>query len=121
MTRKTPEQLRSHRWLGVNDMRSFGHRSRTAQMGYHRSDYAGKPVIAILKPELEKVYGWSDVEYGHVVSAFQLSAASYGTGATLNLKVLGAVQREDNTPLQAYQKLLACINNHDFSGGTAGY
>jgi dihydroxy-acid dehydratase len=33
---------------GVNDMRSFGHRSRTAQMGYHRSDYAGKPVIAIL-------------------------------------------------------------------------
>ena len=29
-------------------MRSFGHRSRTAQMGYHRSDYAGKPVIAIL-------------------------------------------------------------------------
>jgi len=25
--RKTPEQLRSHRWLGVQDLRSFGHRS----------------------------------------------------------------------------------------------
>jgi dihydroxy-acid dehydratase len=32
--RKKPEELRSHKWYGVNDMRSFGHRSRTAQMGY---------------------------------------------------------------------------------------
>ena len=23
MTRKTPEQLRSHRWLGVEDLRAF--------------------------------------------------------------------------------------------------
>ena len=45
--KKKPEELRSHRWYGVKDLRSFGHRSRTAQMGYHRSDYAGKPVIAI--------------------------------------------------------------------------
>jgi dihydroxy-acid dehydratase len=52
--RKTPEQLRSHRWYGAKDMRSFGHRSRTAQMGYHRSDYAGKPVIAIINT-------WSDI------------------------------------------------------------
>ena len=34
MSRKKPEELRSHRWYGVNDLRSFGHRSRTAQMGY---------------------------------------------------------------------------------------
>jgi len=46
--RRKPEQLRSHRWYGVKDLRAFGHRSRTAQMGYHRSDYAGKPVIAIV-------------------------------------------------------------------------
>ena len=57
-TRKTPEQLRSHRWYGVKDMRSFGHRSRTAQMGYHRSDYAGKPVIAIINT-------WSDINPCH--------------------------------------------------------
>ena len=38
--RKKPQDLRSHRWYGVNDLRSFGHRSRTAQMGYSRSDYA---------------------------------------------------------------------------------
>ncbi len=56
--RKTPEELRSHRWYGVQDMRSFGHRSRTAQMGYHRSDYAGKPVIAIINT-------WSDINPCH--------------------------------------------------------
>jgi dihydroxy-acid dehydratase len=56
--RKTPEQLRSHRWYGVNDLRSFGHRSRTAQMGYHRSDYQGKPVIAIINT-------WSEINSCH--------------------------------------------------------
>ena len=30
-TRKRPEQLRSHRWLGVDDLRSFGHRARLRQ------------------------------------------------------------------------------------------
>ena len=56
--RKKPEELRSHRWYGVDDLRSFGHRSRTAQMGYDRSDYAGKPVIAILNT-------WSDINHCH--------------------------------------------------------
>jgi dihydroxy-acid dehydratase len=46
--KKTPEQLRSHRWYGVQDLRSFGHRSRTKQMGFAAEDYAGKPVIAII-------------------------------------------------------------------------
>jgi len=56
--RKAPEELRSHRWFGVNDLRSFGHRSRTAQMGYDRSDYSGKPVIAIINT-------WSDINTCH--------------------------------------------------------
>ncbi len=56
--RKKPEELRSHRWYGVNDLRSFGHRSRTAQMGYTRSDYAGKPVIAIINT-------WSEINPCH--------------------------------------------------------
>jgi dihydroxy-acid dehydratase len=56
--RKKPEELRSHRWYGVNDLRSFGHRSRTAQMGYTRSDYLGKPVIAIINT-------WSDINPCH--------------------------------------------------------
>jgi dihydroxy-acid dehydratase len=57
-TRKKPEELRSHRWLGVDDLRSFGHRSRAAQMGYQREDYAGKPVIAILNT-------WNDLNPCH--------------------------------------------------------
>jgi dihydroxy-acid dehydratase len=57
-TRKKPEELRSHRWYGVPDLRAFGHRSRTAQMGYDRSDYAGKPVIAIINT-------WSDINSCH--------------------------------------------------------
>jgi len=56
--RRTPEELRSHRWYGASDLRSFGHRSRTAQMGYSREDYAGKPVIAILNT-------WSDINPCH--------------------------------------------------------
>ena len=58
MARKRPEDLRSHRWYGVNDLRAFGHRSRTAQMGYDRSDYAGKPVIGIINT-------WSDINACH--------------------------------------------------------
>jgi dihydroxy-acid dehydratase len=56
--KKTPEQLRSHRWFGVNDMRSFGHRSRTKQMGYALEDFQGKPVIAIINT-------WSDLATCH--------------------------------------------------------
>ncbi|MGO4808975.1 L-arabinonate dehydratase [Cupriavidus sp. 2MCAB6] len=56
--RKRPEELRSHRWYGAHDLRAFGHRSRTAQMGYNRADYAGKPVIAIINT-------WSDINPCH--------------------------------------------------------
>jgi dihydroxy-acid dehydratase len=56
--RKKPEELRSHRWYGATDLRSFGHRSRSAQMGYSRADYACKPVIAILNT-------WSDINPCH--------------------------------------------------------
>ncbi len=58
MPRKRPEDLRSHRWYGAKDLRSFGHRSRTAQMGFERSDYAGKPLIAIINT-------WSDINPCH--------------------------------------------------------
>src|SRR4051812_21275666 len=51
-------ELRSHRWYGVKDLRSFGHRSRTLQMGYDREDYAGKPVVAVVNT-------WSDINPCH--------------------------------------------------------
>jgi dihydroxy-acid dehydratase len=58
MARKRPEDLRSFRWYGKADMRGIGHRSRTAQMGYARADYLGKPVIAIVNT-------WSDINACH--------------------------------------------------------
>jgi dihydroxy-acid dehydratase len=39
-------------------MRQFGHHSRTAQMGYSRADYLGKPIIAIINT-------WSDINACH--------------------------------------------------------
>ena len=59
MRRKTPEELRSHRWYGVRDLRSFGHRSRTKQMGFGAEDYAGKPVIGIINT-------WSEMNACHI-------------------------------------------------------
>jgi dihydroxy-acid dehydratase len=58
VARKKPEELRSHRWYGASDVRSFGHRSRTAQMGYDGADYRGKPVVAIINT-------WSDINPCH--------------------------------------------------------
>src|SRR6202142_1991619 len=59
--KKSPEELRSYRWLGKNDLRSFGHRSRLRQFGYDSADWAGQPVIGINNP-------WSDHSacHGHL-------------------------------------------------------
>jgi dihydroxy-acid dehydratase len=56
--RKRPEDLRSYRWLGVNDLRSFGHRARLRQGGYDAADWTGKPVIGIVNT-------WSDINFCH--------------------------------------------------------
>jgi dihydroxy-acid dehydratase len=56
--RKRPEDLRSHRWFGVQDLRSFGHRSRLRQIGFDAEDWHGKPVIGIVNT-------WSDINACH--------------------------------------------------------
>ncbi|WP_309083780.1 L-arabinonate dehydratase [Chelativorans sp.] len=55
---KSPEELRSFRWFGHDDLRSFGHRSRLVQMGYSLDEIKGKPVIAIINT-------WSDINPCH--------------------------------------------------------
>ncbi len=50
--------LRSARWFGASDLRAFGHRSRTLQMGYAYEDFMGKPVVAIINT-------WSDLQPCH--------------------------------------------------------
>ncbi len=56
--RRRPEELRSHRWFGVNDLRAFGHRSRMLQMGYSREEFQGRPVIAVVNT-------WSEINCCH--------------------------------------------------------
>jgi len=58
MPPKDSKSLRSYRWYGPDDLRSFGHRSRAASMGCVQADYAGKPVIAIINT-------WSDINPCH--------------------------------------------------------
>jgi dihydroxy-acid dehydratase len=56
---KTSATLRSARWFGPADLRSFGHRSRAMQMGYAPDEWQGKPIIAIVNT-------WSDLQPCHV-------------------------------------------------------
>jgi len=58
MTKKY-EDLRSARWFAPDDLRGFGHRSRTMQMGYGPEDWEGKPVIAVINT-------WSEAQPCHV-------------------------------------------------------
>ena len=69
--RREPSDLRSHRWFGRDDLRSFGHRSRAKQAGFSEDDIAGKPVIAILNT-------WSDANPCH--SHFRIRAEEVKRG-----------------------------------------
>jgi dihydroxy-acid dehydratase len=71
MRRRQPSELRSHRWFGVDDLRAFGHRSRTKQMGFSGDDYTGKPVVAILNT-------WSELNPCH--AHFRLRAEEVKRG-----------------------------------------
>ena len=55
---RSTEDLRSHKWFGVDTLRAFGHRSRTYEMGFSRDDFVGKPVIGIVNT-------WSDTNTCH--------------------------------------------------------
>jgi dihydroxy-acid dehydratase len=102
--RKTPTDLRSHRWFGKDDMRSFGHRSRAKGMGFTSEDLAGKPVIAILNT-------WSDANPCH--AHFRLRADDVKRGVwqaggfpmEIPLLTLGETFMKPTTML--YRNLLA--------------
>nr|MCH9844171.1 dihydroxy-acid dehydratase [Alphaproteobacteria bacterium]MCH9852791.1 dihydroxy-acid dehydratase [Alphaproteobacteria bacterium] len=55
---KKPEDLRSYRWFGRDDLRSFGHRSRVKQMGFWDEEFTGKPIIGIINT-------WNDFNTCH--------------------------------------------------------
>jgi dihydroxy-acid dehydratase len=102
--RKKPEELRSHRWYGATDLRSFGHRSRAAQMGYSRADYGGKPVIAILNT-------WSDINPCHQHFRMRAEEIKRGVweagGFPVELPALSLSENFQKPTTMLYRNLLA--------------
>ncbi|MBQ0820575.1 L-arabinonate dehydratase [Microvirga terrae] len=104
MAKRSPEQLRSHRWFGVTDLRSFGHRSRTLQMGYAREDFMGKPVIAIINT-------WSDINPCHAHFRVRVEDVKRGVwqagGFPIELPALSLSENFVKPTTMLYRNLLA--------------
>jgi dihydroxy-acid dehydratase len=104
MPRKSPEDLRSHRWYGAKDLRSFGHRSRTLQMGFSREDYAGKPVIAIINT-------WSDINQCHTHFKQRVEEVKRGVwqagGFPLEMPAISLSEPFQKPTTMMYRNLLA--------------
>ncbi|MEM0925026.1 MAG: L-arabinonate dehydratase [Planctomycetota bacterium] len=102
--KRNPELLRSYRWFGPDDMRSFGHRSRLKGMGFDDVDYRDRPVIAILNT-------WSEMNTCH--SHFRDRAAEVRRGilqaggfpVEIPVMSLGEMMMKPTTML--YRNLLA--------------
>ncbi len=102
--RKRPEQLRSHRWLGLNDLRSFGHRSRLRQFGYDAADWAARPVIAIINT-------FSDINgcHGHLRARMEdvKRGVFQAGGLPLELPALSLAEPFVKPSTMLYRNLLA--------------
>jgi dihydroxy-acid dehydratase len=102
--RKRPEELRSHRWFGKDDLRSFAHRSRTKQAGFSADDYAGRPVIAILNT-------WSDANSCHAHLRLRAEDVKRGVwqagGFPLEMPVLSVGETYMKPTTMLYRNLLA--------------
>ena len=99
-----PSRLRSARWYGPADLRSFGHRSRTKQMGYAPSDWAGKPVIGILNT-------WSDINPCHQHFRIRAEEVKRGVwqagGFPLEIPALALPENFMKPTTMLYRNLLA--------------
>jgi dihydroxy-acid dehydratase len=104
MTRRKPEELRSHRWFGESDMRGFGHHSRIAQMGYSRADYYGKPIVAIINT-------WSDINSCHAHFRQRAEEVKRGVlqagGFPLEMPALALAEVFQKPTTMLYRNLLA--------------
>lgn len=102
--KKKPEELRSHRWYGVKDLKSFGHRSRTYQMGYAKDDFHSKPVIAIINT-------WSDINQCHAHFRERVEDVKRGVWASggfpLELPALSLSEPLVKPSTMLYRNLLA--------------
>ncbi|HYB10715.1 MAG TPA: L-arabinonate dehydratase [Alphaproteobacteria bacterium] len=102
--KRKAQDLRSHRWFGVDDLRAFGHRSRMLQMGYSREDFAGKPVIAIINT-------WSDINPCHAHFRTRVEEVKQGVwqagGFPLEFPALSLSEPHVKPTTMLYRNLLA--------------
>ena len=96
--------LRSARWFEPNDLRSFGHRSRTLQMGYAYEDFMGKPVVAIINT-------WSDINPCHAHFRVRAEEVKRGVlqagGFPIELPALSLAEQFVKPSTMLYRNLLA--------------
>src|SRR6185312_1819750 len=103
-TRKRYEELRSYRWFGVDDMRSFGHRSRMRGVGYDQADWTGKPVIGIVNT-------WSDINPCHTHLRARAESVKRGVlqagGFPLELPAISLAETFMKPTTMLYRNMLA--------------
>ena len=103
-TRLQPEQLRSHRYLGSDDLRSFGHRSRQKQAGLSTDDFKDKPVIGILNT-------WNDLISCHAHFKQRVEDIKRGVwqagGFPVEIPVMGLSETFMKPTSMYYRNLLA--------------
>jgi dihydroxy-acid dehydratase len=118
MPRKTPAGLRSARWFGPDDLRSFGHRSRAMQMGYSSQEWEGKPVIGILNT-------WSDINPCHAHFKSRVEDVKRGVlqagGFPVELPAISLAENFVKPTTMLYRNLLAIeteelIRSHPIDG-----
>src|SRR5688572_2335582 len=116
--KRRAEELRSHRWYGVRDLRSFGHRSRTKQMGYAAEDYSGKPVVGIINT-------WSDINPCHAHFRHRVEEVKRGVwqagGFPIELPAMSLAENFVKPTTMLYRNFLAMeveelIRSHPVDG-----
>ena len=102
--RKAYADLRSARWFAPDDLRSFGHRSRTMQMGYGPEDWEERPVVAIVNT-------WSDAQPCHMHFRDRVEWVKRGVlqagGFPLELPALSLSESYVKPTTMLYRNLLA--------------
>ncbi|MBP1183478.1 L-arabinonate dehydratase [Methylobacterium sp. PvR107] len=102
--KKTLGDLRSQRWFGATDLRSFGHRSRMLQMGYERADFTGKPIVGIINT-------WSDINPCHLHFRERVEQVKRGVwqagGFPIELPALSLSENFVKPTTMLYRNLLA--------------
>lgn len=103
-TRRSVEDLRSYRYFGPDDLRSFGHRSRQKQSGFGTEEFEGKPVVGILNT-------WNDLISCHAHFKQRVEEVKRGVwqagGFPVEIPVMGLSETFMKPTSMYYRNMLA--------------